>query len=1032
LRPQLTLRKALGPLLSALLLLLLPQTLSAQPAFVAFESGPVRPLALSPDGDRLFAVNTPDNTLEIFDVGAGGLTFHASVPVGMEPVSVAVRTLQEVWVVNHLSDSVSIVDLSGPHPVVARTLLVGDEPRDIVFAGTDGNRAFITTAHRGHHRTHPSIAGVFNEDPADPNFNPADPRFTTAGIERADVWVFDALALGDTIGGTPVDVLSFFADTPRGLATDGTTVYVAAFMSGNQTATVSETLVPDGFDAAVPSGGAPGGVPGPSDNAAGDPAPETGVMVKWNGTDWVDAVGRSWNNVPPFNTGFRLPDHDVFTFDADTLARGAVFDSVGTILFGLAVNPQSQKVYVTNTESPNHIRFEGSGDHGGSTVQGRVSEARVTVLDPATGTIDAQHLNQHIDYSALHTDPLADHAAIDAQIPHSLATPLQPTIDSSGNTLYVPAFGSSKIGVFTRLEIEDPQFETQYDPTTQSVDYITTTGGGPTAVALDEAQNRMFVSTRFNNAVEVIDLATGTTTAIHPLHNPEPASIVTGRPFLYDANLTSGNGEASCSSCHIFGDFDALAWNLGDPDGAVGINNMPQPDPLLETVNPTEPFHPMKGPMTTQTLRGTSTHGPMHWRGDRADGFFGTDPCNQPGYAQANATNAPCDEVLSFNNFIVAFEGLLGKHGTLNGGQMQQFTDFMLQVHLPPSPVAAFDGVLRDPPAPAASEQRGSDRWFSCGPGTTECAQLDPQASDTVEDCDGCHSLDPLNGFFGTGGEDSFEGEPQHMKVPHNRNMVHKIGMFGVSGDQVRGTGFLHDGTVDTLKSFVGAGVFSLNNQEEDDLEAFMLAFPTDIASVVGQQVTIGPDNFSVPDVNARVALLDAQAGAPFESAVLGGAVTRCDVIVKTVESGVERGYYSATGGSYTPDDNGPAISEAALRARANPGGEALTLTYTAVPPGSGRRMGIDRDEDLLPNGVETNTGVFVSADDTGTSPILADTDGDTFDDFFEVANGSDPNDANSVPPPPGVPTLPLLPNLLLGSALAAAAATALRRRRSR
>ena len=33
-------------------------------SYVLFESGPVRPLALSPDGSRLFAVNTPDATLE--------------------------------------------------------------------------------------------------------------------------------------------------------------------------------------------------------------------------------------------------------------------------------------------------------------------------------------------------------------------------------------------------------------------------------------------------------------------------------------------------------------------------------------------------------------------------------------------------------------------------------------------------------------------------------------------------------------------------------------------------------------------------------------------------------------------------------------------------------------------------------------------------------------------------------------------------------------------------------------------------------
>jgi hypothetical protein len=42
--------------------------------FTTFESGQVRPLALSPDGRLLFAVNTPDNRLEVFKVRPGGLT----------------------------------------------------------------------------------------------------------------------------------------------------------------------------------------------------------------------------------------------------------------------------------------------------------------------------------------------------------------------------------------------------------------------------------------------------------------------------------------------------------------------------------------------------------------------------------------------------------------------------------------------------------------------------------------------------------------------------------------------------------------------------------------------------------------------------------------------------------------------------------------------------------------------------------------------------------------------------------------------
>ena len=431
----------------------------------------------------------------------------------------------------------------------------------------------------------------------------------------------------------------------------------------------------------------------------------------------------------------------------------------------------------------------------------------------------------------------------------------------------------------------------------------------------------------------------------------------------------------------------------------------------------------MKGPMTTQTLRGMSTHGAMHWRGDRVSGFFGIDACNEPGYAQSNATNAPCDERHSFRNFIVAFEGLIGNEGIIPVAQMDAFTDFILQVQLPPNPVRKPRQL--PPPQP---QQDGSDLWFSCGPGTTECAPLDGDATDTVEDCDGCHSLDPLNGFFGTGGEDSFEGEPQHMKVPHMRNLYAKIGMFSTAGDQVRGTGFLHDGSVDTVKTFLEAGVFSLNNAEELDLEEFMMVFPTDLAPIVGQQVTISPTNFSVTDVNDRIDLMDARAAVSFESAVLGGSVTECDVIAKTVEGGVEKGYVRIGNGNYRPSDLGPDISETDLRDKADPLGDAQTITYTAVPPGSGTRMGIDRDEDGLRNGVETGTGVFVSNSDTGTSPANPDTDGDGFEDGVEVNQGTDPNNPNDFPNS-DLPLLPGFGGAVLGGAMVAMGYWRLRRR---
>src|SRR4051794_12382349 len=69
---------------------------TAGPRFTSFESGQVRPLALSPDRQHLFAVNTPDNRLEVFRIKKTQLIHTASIPVGLEPVAVAARTDHEV------------------------------------------------------------------------------------------------------------------------------------------------------------------------------------------------------------------------------------------------------------------------------------------------------------------------------------------------------------------------------------------------------------------------------------------------------------------------------------------------------------------------------------------------------------------------------------------------------------------------------------------------------------------------------------------------------------------------------------------------------------------------------------------------------------------------------------------------------------------------------------------------------------------------------------------------------------------------
>ena len=98
-----------------------------------------------------------------------------------------------------------------------------------------------------------------------------------------------------------------------------------------------------------------------------------------------------------------------------------------------------------------------------------------------------------------------------------------------------------------------------------------------------------------------------------------PDVIKVGRKFLYDAQLTSGHGDTACATCHVFSNFDNVAWDLVNPQGSfVNYNQAPWvafgPGPFGSSTNG---FDPMKGPMTTQTLRGLKDLEPFHLRGDR-------------------------------------------------------------------------------------------------------------------------------------------------------------------------------------------------------------------------------------------------------------------------------------------------------------------------------------------------------------------------------------------------------------------------------
>jgi len=192
-----------------------------------------------------------------------------------------------------------------------------------------------------------------------------------------------------------------------------------------------------------------------------------------------------------------------------------------------------------------------------------------------------------------------------------------------------------------------------------------------------------------------------------------------------------------------------------------------------------------------------------------------------------------------------------------------------------------------------------------------------------------------LQNHFGTNGLMTFEGDriAEDFKIPHLRNMYQKVGKFE-SGDQIKGFGFLHDGSMDTLEHFFQDGVFNFpapKAANRADVIRFVMVMDSNMAPIVGQQVTLSEHANSA--TLARLNLLEQRADVVSPR-------HECDLIAS---GRLQDNYYSAirtADGVYLDLEN-EEISSATLRSLAQQPGQAVTLT--CVPPGNGSRLALDR-----------------------------------------------------------------------------------------
>jgi YVTN family beta-propeller protein len=833
------------------------------PPFINFETAPVHPLDLGPDGRTLALCNLPDNRVEFFDVASGQPVPSGSVPVGLDPVTARFASSNELWVVNHISSSISIIDVAARR--VVATLDTPAGPADVVFAGTP-RRAWVSCA-----RT-------------------------------------NAIQVIDPVTRLPVATLAIAGDRPTALAAspDGSRVYAAIFESGNGTTVLGQRLstitdAPPPGPVDDPSGPYGGQNPPPNAGSGFSPAlaltnppPRVAHLVRRNNAGrWLDDNGADWTEwVSGTNAalsgrvpGWDLPDRDLAILDTATL-EVSYAQRLMNICMALGVNPVSGEIAVVGTEAFNERRFE-------PVLNGVFLEVRLALVDPVTRTHRRRDLNPHLDYV---TRTLSESGRA-----LSLGDPRGIVWTADGTRAYVTGMGSRNLVVL------------QADGTRARPEPVEL-GEGPTGLALDEPRGRLYVWNRFSSSLSVVDTAALTVVTNVPVFDPTPPILQRGRRHLYDTRRTSGLGHVSCASCHVDARWDRLAWDLGNPAGSLSTN--------LNNV-----FHPMKGPMMTQTLQDiitptnhngrTLVQQPLHWRGDKRN----------------------------LEEFNHTFTTLQSAPAELTTNELAEFKALLASTYFPPNFRRTFSNSL-----PTALPLPGHYGLAPAGGGPRH--PLPPgnaQAGWQVfsgSDCRVCHGLNQGRDILGTTLLNLLRsGNQGAFKSSQLRSLAEKVGMDGQDPGGRSGFGYMHDGTVDTLTTFLVEGFpdRATDDQAIANLVAFMLCFSgsdlspnpsgpsQDVPAAAGRQVT-----WSTPAMPPLLADMHALALR---------TNSRVELVVRGPVDGTPRHWLlRRTTGDFQSDRHGETVPAlATIAALAGPGRE---FTATLVPQGSGVRLALDRDGD--------------------------------------------------------------------------------------
>jgi YVTN family beta-propeller protein len=301
---------------------------SAETGYPTFLSPHASPI-VKIDG-HVYVANTPADTVDVIDAGSRNVV--ARVHVGIDPVSLAARPDgREVWVSNHVSDSVSVIDTDPASPAYLQVVATVqdfdpatrstrfDEPVGIAFAGND--KAYVALSSEN------QVAVV---------------NVAARQVENR---------------------LDITAQDPRAIVVSGDRLYVIPFESGNKTQISGCTGPLDGdlctFDA--------------NEHVIEN----NNVLSRFAVVDIVKHPA--------------VPDRDLYIFDTATDQLVDVVETLGTLLYGLTVDSRG-RVYIAQTDARNDANGRaGTLGDGLEEMENRAFLNQITRLDCSEGACASPH-----------------------------------------------------------------------------------------------------------------------------------------------------------------------------------------------------------------------------------------------------------------------------------------------------------------------------------------------------------------------------------------------------------------------------------------------------------------------------------------------------------------------------------------------------------------------------------------------------------------------------------------------------------------